>query len=435
MGRGPEQRVLLEWFIVLGRIFAFVGDAVNLARGVACSKHWRNTLRPNGSALGLRLWKWVVRFGEPIPRHRRWDFWSWLISAGRALRPRDSSGSCATRFAKRSSVGYFQNLVEVGQGHDQLDSARAAIQSEFSERATQSQSFNLSESGVFAGLDERRDAVLRIIVAVLTDAPELGYRRGMTCMACFILSVIEESDIDRTSVELKTFALLATILEVDGTASCVAPAQSGDSVAAGNVVLCKLLHDQSSELASRVSVTCPEARVIDVPWFWSFFSDGVPLSRETLCRMWDCWLLDGNPKVFFRTALWLIQRASTLIMDAPSVDAANELLQVYPESLKTADMQPHEILASIWSVKVKNSQLRKALRDQVSVARPKEQKPKEPVVKIKDVDDVELVAADPVPPSSCNVVVGSLLDDDVELVVADPLPPPSGNDITGSLLD
>merc|ERR1719433_551267 len=83
------------------------------------------------------------------------------------------------------------------------------------------------------------------------------------------------------------------------------------------------------------------------------------MPRMTLCRIWECWLLDGSPKVFFRTALVLLSQAEELLLTSPPERMA-EVLATYPPPLDD-DLVPSRLVPRAWAMKVTRRTLRPAL--------------------------------------------------------------------------
>merc|ERR1712224_259391 len=79
----------------------------------------------------------------------------------------------------------------------------------------------------------------------------------------------------------------------------------------------------------------------------------------TLCRIWECWLLDGTPKVFFRTALALFKYAEDELMSC-SIEEGAEILKNFPPPWDQV-LQFARAVPTAWTFHVTNKRLRTIL--------------------------------------------------------------------------
>merc|ERR1712242_476358 len=112
-------------------------------------------------------------------------------------------------------------------------------------------------------------------------------------------------------------------------------------------------------LASHLAKTGAEVEALVLPWLLTLFAGFQPMPRMTLCRVWECWLLDGSPKVFFRIVLALLARAEETLLNTPP-EQMSEVLRTFPAPLDDA-LVPSRLVPRAWAVKVTRKQLRHAL--------------------------------------------------------------------------
>lgn len=369
--RDGDQRVLLEWLFVLCRTFSFCGDAVSLARGSLCCKQWRAALRPDGSTLARCLWKWSVRFGEPVPDRCRWAFWRWLLQAGPALSHASTGRAvreAGRRLTGRASGDHFREQAMRGRADASMADVRGAIAADLSAaEEADADGPAAGEGSIFANPDARRRALERILVAVAVECPSVGYREGLDFVASFVLSVAEEAGGGADTVAAGAFAFMLSVLELDGTVSCLAPRRDDTPRAASPAegALGLLLLERQPALARHLAAEDGAAELQAMPGLRALFTGPSPLPRAVLCRAWDCWLLDGNAKIFFRTALSLLERASSrLLREAPgaAVTSLRYLPACFGEPGFGGQGAPaSELFSQVWDIKVTHSSLRRML--------------------------------------------------------------------------
>jgi hypothetical protein len=207
------------------------------------------------------------------------------------------------------------------------------------------------------GLCKRREALERILIALAAACPSLGYCQGLHLLAAFAMSVAEESGRCRDSLEAEVFAFLAGVLEMQDLRSWWEPPLIG--LRAAVAALSTLLHERLPELAAHFVAEGVAPELVAVPWLQTLFSGLSPMPRATTCRLWECWLLDGTPKIFFRTALALFKNAEGVLLSEP-IEQAVEMLRIHPAPLDQG-LHASQILPSAWAYHITNRQLRSVL--------------------------------------------------------------------------
>jgi len=347
--RSVEQRLLLQWLLVLSRILAFCGDVLSLARSGCVSLLWKESLQFNGTDLSCRLWKWVVRFGEPLPRTCRWGFWCWLHSR-RA--PLVALSGCARDFPKR---------LECGRRDEALVDARTSIAADvprtFSGIGAKTCGSSLLPEDCDrnpGGLTERGSALERILLAVAADCPSLGYCQGLHILVAFVLSVVEEAGIVGATAEAEVFAFVGRLFGLYGIRSWMEPPLVGLRAAVG--ALGVLLRERLPRLVEHLESEGAAVELLSLSWFQTLFTGLTPLPRAALCRIWECWLFDGSPKVFFRVALALFAHAEETLLGEPLEEVANTLKNFQPPL--RLGLNAAELMTKAWAIKVTDSALR-----------------------------------------------------------------------------
>eukprot|EP00927_Polykrikos_kofoidii_P035195 TRINITY_DN29777_c0_g1_i1.p1 TRINITY_DN29777_c0_g1~~TRINITY_DN29777_c0_g1_i1.p1 ORF type:complete len:1045 (+),score=184.23 TRINITY_DN29777_c0_g1_i1:87-3137(+) len=373
--RPVEQRVLLEWFLVLGRVMAYCGDVMTLCRATMVSSIWRSSLRHDGSAIASRLWKWSVRFGDLVPRRCRWPFWRWLLCEGHTLRAKAAKGVCArsgTSFRKRRSEQYFAEKLSLGRSGTNLAEARDVISADLPRTFAAAEAADSADDTSSAiswrrllpsdemlnrqSIDfaKRRASLERVLFALAAEFPSVGYCQGMDSIVALAFSVAEESGTDELALEAETFAFVASLLEIETVASWLEPPLDGLRAAGG--ALASMLQSRCPELAQHLVVEGAGMDLVALPWLQTLLVSFTPLPRVSLCHAWDCLLLDATPKLLFRLALLILETAKSSLVGQPLEQMA-QTLRRYPQSLEVV-LQPRRLVAEAWDVKVTSTRFR-----------------------------------------------------------------------------
>lgn len=358
--RSVDQRLLLEWLLVLNRIITFCGDIFTLAHAGCVSRLWRDALHRKKSDLAAHVWKWMVRFGEPLPPERRWHLWCWLLARhqqGKPLVARAVDYSMHLEVALHDAqfldvrvsiaemVPHLLNPPEQGISLDAASMAGCA----------QRVSPRCKEGGI--GLEQRHAALERVLLAIVARRPTVGPSPGLICLAAFVLSVVEESGIEFSMAEAQAFAFIAGLLELEHIRTWLEPPLTGLRAAVSaltDIISCRL-----PRLSAHLAAQGVDVQHVSMPWMQTLFIEFAPLPRATLYRMWECWLLDGSPKVFFRIAIAVFAQAEPALLGAPAERMA-ETLRTFPAPLDSRLAQ-RSFIPYAWATKVTNSALRPAL--------------------------------------------------------------------------
>ncbi|KAG6856602.1 hypothetical protein H0H87_002694 [Tephrocybe sp. NHM501043] len=192
-------------------------------------------------------------------------------------------------------------------------------------------------------LQSTQGPVLALLQAYLTMVPDVQYVTGLTLIAGHLLLLAPEEDAFWIFVSVMDshirpyFSSTSMQVDVDSTLF-------GRAMDTADPTLAKKLF---GDFGLSPSAICR-------PWFTSLFVGRLP--SDYLNRVWDIFLFEGVPFVF-RVALVLVSCCRRQIFDAPSADAAlNIVLRPNPELLPTS---PEALITLALSVKLKDDDLRK----------------------------------------------------------------------------
>eukprot|EP00929_Paragymnodinium_shiwhaense_P039337 TRINITY_DN20678_c0_g1_i2.p1 TRINITY_DN20678_c0_g1~~TRINITY_DN20678_c0_g1_i2.p1 ORF type:complete len:966 (+),score=234.75 TRINITY_DN20678_c0_g1_i2:73-2970(+) len=419
--RTEDQRLLLEWILVLGRVSAYCGDLQSLGRSICCCTRWQKSLSPAASSLSLYSWKWCLRFGEPISHRKRWTLWKRLLFDGRKLR-RPGQPPPASNLARWRAIAnddHYNLRLESGRNDATLTDAREVISADVPRTLSGLRSSHqdvedrrarllpacAASCDCDASLDDaaiaaRQDAVQRILLALAAECPSVGYCQGLDRVVAFMLTVAEDATSERPAAAEADFRALEPELE---------PPLKG--LRDATAVLATLLQERQPELARHLASEGTGAELLALPWLQTFFVAFLALPRESLCHLWDCWLLDGSPKVLIRAALFVFQRAQEAMLGAAaSLEEVVSLLKYSPPSTTLREaLQVGRFVPEAWlHCKVTRKRLRLALevaavqRTADKVQAPAEPPPSEPM---QLEDDDELVEATEHHPASSEAIL------------------------------
>eukprot|EP00930_Biecheleria_cincta_P029171 TRINITY_DN20301_c0_g1_i2.p1 TRINITY_DN20301_c0_g1~~TRINITY_DN20301_c0_g1_i2.p1 ORF type:complete len:788 (+),score=139.65 TRINITY_DN20301_c0_g1_i2:136-2499(+) len=359
MSRSVEQRILLEWLLVLARALAFSGDITTLAHASSVSRLWRDALKPSGSELARRLWKCIVRFGAPVPRSRRWALWNCLLA--------HHSSKVFTPASRNSLVvdapDDYESQVACGRSDESLAEARYAISADLPRtfdpergRGTRLLQGIADREEAHCNLSQQQEALERILLSVAARDPAVGYCQGLDVVAAFVFSVALEEGLAPKMAEAQSADFLVRLLSLGDLRSWLEPPLAGLRAAGG--ALAVLLDMHCPRLAAHLATEGASVDLLSLSWLQMLFTGLVPLPRAALCRIWECWLLDGSPKVFFRISLALLSRAEGTLLEMP-IESVSEMLQTFPPPLDD-QLDTDRLIAAAWATKVTNSVLKRA---------------------------------------------------------------------------
>jgi len=300
-----------------------------------------------------------------VPAGKRWAYWQWLL-ARQATKGRKSVVAGGASEVIQSD---FDTQVERGRSDESLAEARSVIAVDLPrlfdvERGRASALFSEVSSGPGDNdegqLEQRVAAVERILLAVAAECPSVGYCQGLDVVAAFTLSVAQEHNMaTAANTEAETFRFISALLQSDDTRSWLEPPLIGLRSAAG--ALGAFFRVRCPELSAHLSREGAGIDLLSLSWLQTFFTGLSPLPRSTLCRIWECWLLDGSPKILLRVALALLARAEGTLLGVP-IEQVSETLKTFPPPLD-ANLECAQLIPDAWGMKITNKKLRLALKN------------------------------------------------------------------------
>eukprot|EP00928_Gymnodinium_smaydae_P028080 TRINITY_DN21514_c0_g4_i1.p1 TRINITY_DN21514_c0_g4~~TRINITY_DN21514_c0_g4_i1.p1 ORF type:complete len:926 (+),score=154.25 TRINITY_DN21514_c0_g4_i1:28-2778(+) len=347
--RDVEQRVLLEWFICLCSIEAYTGSAVTLARSCCVSKLWRSSLRIDGSAIARSLWKWIIRFGDPLPLRCRWAYWSWLRNVRGC---KDIRKYKASRLAR---VQEYEVKLATGCNEPTLADARQVISADVPRTFACATDMSplLAHGQTVASSYARCVSLERILIAVVASNASLGYSQGLHLAAAFALSVAEDAGFEGSAAEAEAFALLSELVGSKALSSLMDPSLVGLRTSAHTFA--SLLRDRVPRVETQVRNDGADPGLLALPWFQTLFAGLSSMPRSTLCRIWECWLFEGTLKTFHRVSLALVMDTEKYLVGQP-LEYVSDALRNFPKPLdQSLDML--YLISGACATKITNKQL------------------------------------------------------------------------------
>ncbi|KAM0861953.1 hypothetical protein ACQ4PT_045565 [Festuca glaucescens] len=161
--------------------------------------------------------------------------------------------------------------------------------------------------------EDGRNALRRLLMAYARHNPTVGYCQAMNFFAGLLLLLMPEEN---------TFWTLVGIIDdyFDGYFSEEMIESQVDQL-----VLEELVHEKFPKLANHLDYLGLEVAWVTGPWFLSIFTNVLPW--ESVLRVWDVLLFDGNRVMLFRTALALLEFYGPALVTTKDAGDAVTLLQ------------------------------------------------------------------------------------------------------------
>ncbi|KAF6990553.1 hypothetical protein CFC21_007724 [Triticum aestivum] len=161
--------------------------------------------------------------------------------------------------------------------------------------------------------DVGRNALRRLLLAYARHNPTVGYCQAMNFFAGLLLLLMPEEN---------AFWTLAGIIDdyFDGYFSEEMMESQVDQL-----VLEELVREKFPKLANHLDYLGVEVAWVTGPWFLSIFTNVLPW--ESVLRVWDVLLFDGNRVMLFRTALALLEFYGPALVTTKDAGDAVTLLQ------------------------------------------------------------------------------------------------------------
>ncbi|KAK8563634.1 hypothetical protein V6N12_035779 [Hibiscus sabdariffa] len=161
--------------------------------------------------------------------------------------------------------------------------------------------------------DNSRDSLRRLLLAYARHNPSVGYCPGMNFFAGLLLLMMPEEN---------AFWTLVGIIDdyFDGYYTGKMIESQVDQL-----VFEELMRERFPRLATHLDYLGVHVTWISAPWFLSIFVNMLPW--ESVLRIWDVILLEGNRVMLFRTALALMELYGPALLTTKDASDAITLLQ------------------------------------------------------------------------------------------------------------
>ncbi|KAL4339145.1 hypothetical protein GQ457_08G011090 [Hibiscus cannabinus] len=161
--------------------------------------------------------------------------------------------------------------------------------------------------------DDGRNALRRLLTAYARHNPSVGYCQAMNFFAALLLLLMPEEN---------AFWTLKSIIDeyFDGYFSEEMIESQVDQL-----VFEELVRERFPKLVSHLDYLGVQVAWVTGPWFLSIFMNMLPW--ESVLRIWDVFLFEGNRDMIFRTALALIEFYGPELLTAKDAGDAVTLLQ------------------------------------------------------------------------------------------------------------
>ncbi|XP_074379246.1 uncharacterized protein LOC141720629 isoform X2 [Apium graveolens] len=250
--------------------------------GIIAPETEHDVISPESFAIWNKELEVLVQGG--VPRNIRGEVWQAFVGA-----------------RKRRLDSYYQNLLDKG-----IEAGQEQNKSQSSEKLRKQIEKDLPRT--FPGhpaLDERgRNSLRRVLIAYSRHNPGVGYCQGMNFFAGLLLFMMPEEN---------AFWTFVGIIDdyFDGYFS-----QEMIESQVDQLVFEDLMREMFPKLVSHLDYLGVQVGWISGPWFLSIFVNMIPW--ESVLRVWDVLLFEGNRVMLFRTALALME------FYGPSIIATND---------------------------------------------------------------------------------------------------------------
>ncbi|AQK94343.1 Ypt/Rab-GAP domain of gyp1p superfamily protein [Zea mays] len=213
----------------------------------------------------------------------------------------------------RRVEGYYDNLAAEGE----LDNKRSDSRTSEGVHEKWIGQIEKDLPRTFPGhpaLDEDgRNALRRLLIAYAKHNPSVGYCQAMNFFAGLLLLLMPEEN---------AFWTLVGIMDdyFDGYFSEEMIESQVDQL-----VLEELVREKFPKLANHLDYLGLQVAWVTGPWFLSIFTNVLPW--ESVLRVWDVLLFDGNRVMLFRTALALLEFYGPALVTTKDAGDAVTLLQ------------------------------------------------------------------------------------------------------------
>ncbi|KAK1392637.1 GTPase-activating protein GYP2 [Heracleum sosnowskyi] len=259
--------------------------------GICTPETEHDVISPESFAIWNKELEVLVQGG--VPRNIRGEVWQAFVGA-----------------RKRRADSYYQNLLD-----KEIEAGQEQNKSQSSEKLRKQIEKDLPRT--FPGhpaLDEGgRNSLRRVLIAYSRHNPRVGYCQGMNFFAGLLLLMMPEEN---------AFWTFVGIIDdyFDGYFS-----QEMIESQVDQLVFEDLMREIFPKLVSHLDYLGVQVGWISGPWFLSIFVNMIPW--ESVLRVWDVLLFEGNRVMLFRTALALMEFYGPALIATNDTADAITLLQ------------------------------------------------------------------------------------------------------------
>ncbi|VAH08272.1 unnamed protein product [Triticum turgidum subsp. durum] len=245
-----------------------------------------------------------------LPMALRGELWQAFVGVG-ARRVEGYYGSLLASEGELEDGGCSDSLAS--EGVDERPEVLSAFSAEEKCKGQIEKDLPRTFPGHPALDDVGRNALRRLLLAYARHNPTVGYCQAMNFFAGLLLLLMPEEN---------AFWTLAGIIDdyFDGYFSEEMMESQVDPL-----VLEELVREKFPKLANHLDYLGVEVAWVTGPWFLSIFTNVLPW--ESVLRVWDVLLFDGNRVMLFRTALALLEFYGPALVTTKDAGDAVTLLQ------------------------------------------------------------------------------------------------------------
>ncbi|EMS65265.1 TBC1 domain family member 8B [Triticum urartu] len=245
-----------------------------------------------------------------LPMALRGELWQAFVGVG-ARRVEGYYGSLLASEGELEDGGCSDSLAS--EGVDERPEVLSAFSAEEKCKGQIEKDLPRTFPGHPALDDVGRNALRRLLLAYARHNPTVGYCQAMNFFAGLLLLLMPEEN---------AFWTLAGIIDdyFDGYFSEEMMESQVDQL-----VLEELVREKFPKLANHLDYLGVEVAWVTGPWFLSIFTNVLPW--ESVLRVWDVLLFDGNRVMLFRTALALLEFYGPALVTTKDAGDAVTLLQ------------------------------------------------------------------------------------------------------------
>ncbi|XP_033638800.1 TBC1 domain family member 2B-like [Asterias rubens] len=267
--------------------------------GISLSVKWENYMVQHGDRELTRTLELKSLVRQGIPHESRHRIWKEMVE-WRVKRDKELTGP-----------GYYEKLIKSEKF--KMNPATKQIELDLLRTLPTNKNFDNIES---KGIPRLR----RVLKAYSVHNPAIGYCQGLNRLAGIGLLYLDEEN---------AFWCLVAIIE------CIMPADYYSKTLIGSQTDQRVFKDLLAEKLPRLNVHLDtygiDLSLVTFNWFITIFCDNIP--AETMVRIWDTFLYEGN-KVLFRFALAFFKMSESQLLKLNDYIQIFNFLRKMPSRMK-----------------------------------------------------------------------------------------------------